>query len=207
LSSWDIEPYDWFRRVFPSRRRGWGPSFFDDAFRGFEETQREFEREFKDFEKNMPKDLVREYKTPEGGTVREVGPMVYGYSMTIGPDGVPKVREFGNVKRPSGFGFGGFRPQIAGEMEPLTDVASTDNEVKVTVEMPGVSKDKINIDAYDNTVEVKSEDPQRKYHKKIDLPLDADIQTAKSKFTNGILEITFEKKKETKPKGKQIKID
>jgi HSP20 family protein len=207
LSSWDIEPYDWFRRSFPSRRQGWGPSFFDDAFRGFEETQREIEREFKDFEKNMPKDLVREYKTPEGGTVREVGPMVYGYSMTIGPDGVPKVREFGNVKRPSGFGFGGFRPQIAGEMEPMTDVVSTDKEVKVTVEMPGVSKDKINIDAYDNTVEVKSEDPQRKYHKTIDLPLDADIQTAKSKFTNGVLEITFEKKKETKPKGKQIKID
>jgi HSP20 family protein len=155
----------------------------------------------------MPKDLVREYKTPEGGTVREVGPMVYGYSMTIGPNGVPKIREFGNVKRPSGFGFGGFRPQIAGEMEPMTDVVSTDKEVKVTVEMPGVSKDKIKIDAYDSTVEVKSEDPQRKYHKTIDLPLDADVQTAKSKYTNGILEITFEKKKEAKPKGKQIKIE
>jgi HSP20 family protein len=206
LSSWDIEPYDWFRRFFPSRRRGWGPSF-DDVFRGFEETQRDIKREFEDLEKNMPKDLVREYKTPEGGTVREVGPMVYGYSMTIGPDGIPKIREFGNVKRPSGFGLGGFRPQIAGEMEPMTDVVSTDKEVKVTVEMPGVSKDKIKIDAFDNTVEVKSEDPQRKYRKTIDLPLDADIQTAKSKFTNGILEITFEKKKETKPKGKQIKID
>jgi HSP20 family protein len=92
-------------------------------------------------------------------------------------------------------------------MEPMTDVVSTDKEVKTTVEMPGVSKDKIKIDAYENTVEVKSEDPQRKYHKRIDLPLDADIQTAKSKFTNGILEITFEKKKETKPKGKQIKIE
>jgi HSP20 family protein len=56
-------------------------------------------------------------------------------------------------------------------------------------------------------VEVKSEDPQRKYHKTIDLPLDADVQTAKSKYTNGILEITFEKKKEAKPKGKQIKIE
>lgn len=160
-----------------------------------------------DIEKNVPKDLVKEYKTPEGGTVREVGPMVYGYSMTIGPDGKPRIREFGNVKRPSGVGFGGFRPQIAGEMEPMTDVVSTDKEVKVTVEMPGVIKDKIRIDAYDSTVEVKSEDPQRKYHKIIDLPLEADVETAKSKYNNGILEITFEKKKETKPKGKPIKID
>ena len=34
----------------------------------------------------------------EGGKVREVGPIVYGYSMTIGPDGKPRIREFGNVK-------------------------------------------------------------------------------------------------------------
>ena len=150
---------------------------------------------------------MKEYKTSEGGTVREVGPMVYGYSMTIGPDGRPRVREFGNVKRPSSFGFGGFRPEIAGEMEPMIDVVSTDKEVKVTVEMPGVSKDKIKIDAYNSMVEVKSKDPQRKYHKKIDLPLEADLETAKSKYNNGILEITFDKKKETKPKGKEIKVE
>jgi HSP20 family protein len=129
--------------------------------------------------------------------------------MTIGPDGKPKVREFGNIKRPSGLGLGVGPPkaQIAGEMEPMIDVVTTDKEVKVTVEMPGVSKDKIKIDAYDSTVEVKSEDPQRKYHNTIDLPLEADLETAKSKHNNGILEITFDKKKETKPKGKQIKID
>jgi HSP20 family protein len=203
MSSDDIEPYDWYRRFFGRGRGG----FFDDVFKGFEETQREIEREFADIEKNMPKDLVREYKTPEGGTVREVGPMVYGYTMTIGPDGRPKVREFGNVKRPSGVGFRGLRPEIAGEMEPMIDVVSTDKEVKVTVDMPGVSKENIRIDAYGSTVEVRSGDPHRKYHKTIDLPEQADIETAKSKYNNGVLEITFEKKKETKPKGKEIKIE
>jgi HSP20 family protein len=203
MSSDDIEPYDWYRRFFGRGRGG----FFDDVFKGFEETQREIEREFAGIEKNMPKDLVREYKTPEGGTVREVGPMVYGYTMTIGPDGRPKVREFGNVKRPSGVGFRGLRPEIAGEMEPMIDVVSTEKEVKVTVDMPGVSKENIRIDAYGSTVEVKSEDPHRKYHKTIDLPEEADIETAKSKYNNGVLEITFEKKKETKPKGKEIKIE
>jgi HSP20 family protein len=209
LSSWDIEPYDWFKRVFPSRRGGWGLGSFDDVFRGLEEMQREMDKELEDMKKNLPKDLVREYQTPEGGKVQEVGPLVYGYSMTIGPDGKPKVREFGNVKRPAGFGFGfgSSKPKIVGEIEPLIDVATTDKEVKVIVEIPGVAKDKIKIDVYDSTVEVKSEDPQRKYHKIIDLPLDANIETAKSKYINGILEITFDKKKETKPKGKQIKID
>jgi HSP20 family protein len=209
LSSWDIEPYDWFRRLFPSRRGGWGLGSFDDVFRGFEQMQREMDKELEDMKKNLPKDLVREYETPEGGKVQEVGPLVYGYSMTIGRDGKPKVREFGNIKRPSGFGFGigPSRAQIAGEMEPMIDVVTTDKEVKVTVEMPGVPKDKIKVDAYGNTVEVKSEDPQRKYHKAIDLPVEADLETAKSKYNNGILEITFDKKKESKPKGKEIKID
>ena len=203
MSSDDIEPYDWYRKFFGRGRGG----FFDDIFKGFEETQQKIEREFADIEKNMPKDLVREYKTAEGGTVREVGPMVYGYSMTIGPDGRPKVREFGNIKRPSGSGFRGLRPEIAGEMEPMIDVVSTEKEVKVTVEMPGVIKENIRIDAYDSTMEIKSEDPQRKYHKTIDLPAEADIETAKSKYNNGVLEITFEKKKETRPKGKEIKIE
>jgi HSP20 family protein len=204
-----MEPYDWFKKVFPSRRGGWGLGSFDDVFRGLEEMQREMDKELEDMKKNLPKDLVREYQTPEGGKVQEVGPLVYGYSMTIGPDGKPKVREFGNVKRPAGFGFGfgSSKPKIVGEIEPLIDVATTDKEVKVIVEIPGVAKDKIKIDVYDSTVEVKSEDPQRKYHKIIDLPLDANIETAKSKYINGILEITFDKKKETKPKGKQIKID
>ena len=188
---------------------GWGLGSFDDIFRGFEQMQREMDKELEDMKKNLPKDLVREYETPEGGKVQEVGPLVYGYSMTVGPDGRPKVREFGNIKRPAGFGFGigPSRPQITGEMEPMMDVVTTDKEVKVTVEMPGVSKDKIKIDAYDSTLEVKSEDPQRKYHKTIDLPLEADVETAKSKYNNGILEITFDKKKESKPKGKQIRID
>jgi HSP20 family protein len=106
-----------------------------------------------------------------------------------------------------GVSFRGLRPEIAGEMEPMTDLISTDKEVKVTVEMPGISKEKIRIDAYDNTVEVRTEDPQRKYHKIIDLPEGVDIETAKSKYNNGILEITFERKKETKPKGKEIKIE
>lgn len=207
MSSWDIEPYDWFRRFFPSRRGGWGLGSFDDVFREFDQMQREMDKDLEDMKKNLPKDLVREYETQEGGKVREVGPLVYGYSMTIGPDGRPKVREFGNIKRPAGIGIGPSKPQIAGEMEPMIDVVTTDKEVKVTVEMPGVSKDKIKIDAYDSTVEVKSEDPQRKYHKTIDLPLDADIETAKSKYNNGILEITFDKKKESKPKGKHIEID
>src|SRR5436309_351648 len=162
-------------------------------FRGFDQMRRQMEREFEDIEKRIPKDLVREYNTPEGGKVREVGPLVYGYSMTIGPDGKPRVREFGNIKPSKGFGGITSKPEISGEIEPLVDITTTDKEVKVVVEMPGISKDKIKINAYDNTVEVKSEDPQRKYHRTFEIPAETDIQTARSNYINGILEISFKK--------------
>ena len=91
-------PYDWFMRFF-SGGRGFG-----DIFRGFEnmrrDMERQFEEQFKNLQSTITKNMVREYETPEGGKVREVGPIVYGYSMTIGPDGKPRVREFGNVKSP-----------------------------------------------------------------------------------------------------------
>lgn len=210
-----IQPDDWFSRFFssstwPFRRRLGAGNSFEDMFRGFDEMRKEMEREFEESFKNLetktPKDLIREYETPEGEKVREVGPIVYGYSMTIGPDGKPKVREFGNVKSP--FRTGMFTaPTITAEREPLSDITTTDKEVRVVIEMPGVPKEKIKINAYENKVEVSSDDPKRKYHEVIEIPPEADIETVKSTYNNGILEITFKKKDQTKPKGKEIKIE
>jgi HSP20 family protein len=212
----DIEPFDWLNRFFGggSRRsgRGGGGFFgFPDIFRGFDdmrrEMERQFEQQFKDIENKAPKDLVKEYETAGGGKVREYGPFVYGYSMTIGPDGRPKVREFGNVKSP--FSSRGFftRPLISSEREPLADVATNDKEVKVVVEMPGVSKENIKVNVYDNSLEVTTTGTDRKYHEVIEIPPGTDIETVASTYKNGILEIVFKKKEQTKPKGKQINIE
>ena len=210
MSNKDITPYDWYKRLF-SGRGPFGSWNFNDLFREFDEMRNQMERTFsepfKNIENSVSKDLVKEYETPEGGKVREVGPIVYGYSMTIGPDGKPNIREFGNVKSPFA-GRGLFeQPSISSEREPLVDISSTDREVKVIVEMPGIKKENIKINAYENSVEIMSDDPQRKYHKVIDLPPEADIETVKSTYNNGILEIVFNKKKQTKPKGKEIKVE
>ena len=77
-----ITPDDWFDRFignFPFGRKG-RRSYFEDMFGGFDqmrkEMEREFEESFKDFETKAPKDLIREYETPEGGKIREIGPFV-----------------------------------------------------------------------------------------------------------------------------------
>ena len=41
----------------------------------------------------------------------------------------------------------------------------------------------------------------------IELPVEADVETARSTYKNGILEIVFDRRKESKPKGKNIKIE
>ena len=109
MSFGDIEPYDWFKRFFggsggSTQGRRAGEGWFGDVFSGFDEMRRQMERQFqeqfRDIQTKAPKELVREYETPEGAKVREIGPIVYGYSATIGPDGKPMIREFGNVKSP-----------------------------------------------------------------------------------------------------------
>src|SRR6478735_1805278 len=204
----DILPIDLFNRFFGLGRRG----SFDtrDMFKSFDDINREMDRMFNDVSSSAPKDLVREYQTSDGAKVREVGPIVYGYSMTIGPDGKPHVREFGNVKAGKNMGLyiGANKPQITAEREPLDDITTTDKEVKVVLEMPGIKKEDIKINAYDEKVEIKTADSsERKYHKILDLPKQADLETARSNYNNGILEVTFDKKNETKPKGKEIHIE
>ncbi|MGB7634583.1 MAG: Hsp20 family protein [Nitrososphaeraceae archaeon] len=85
-------------------------------------------------------------------------------------------------------------------------MTTLDKNVKVVVEMRGVSKENIQIKSYDMSVEESATGP-RKYHEVINLPEEADVETAKSVFNNGILEITFNKKDQSKPKGREIKIE
>src|SRR6476469_1778160 len=209
----DIMPIDnLFNRILNLRNRWWNESFggmspFDttNTLSGFDDMDKEMDRlfnVFNDLSKNAPKELVREYQTSEGGKVREVGPIVYGYSMTIGPDGKPHVKEFGNVKAGRNITgqYLGAKPQISAEREPLSDITTTEKEVKVVLEMPGIMKEDIKINAYDEKVEIKTADSsERKYHKILDLPKQADLETTRSSYNNGILEVTFDKNKEPKP--------
>ena len=216
----DITPSDWINRFFNTGfGRSWGRDLLDtrELFADFHDIREEMNGMFEVFNNlsnNAPKELVREYETKEDGKVREVGPIVYGYSMTIGPDGKPYVREFGNIKsaRNNNVKIIGGKldqpSQISSEREPLVDVNTTDKEIKVVVEMPGIKKGDIKINVYDSRVEVTtSKDAQRKYYKNIELPEQAEIETARSSYNNGILEITFDKRKVTKPSGRGIKIE
>ncbi len=165
-----------------------GPWSFPDINEMMKEMEKEF-MEFKDIEKQVPKDLVREQQSSDGSVKKEIGPIVYGYSMTIGPDGKPVIREFGNVKRSSEPLKG-----ITDKREPLVDVVEGEKQVRIIAEIPGVRKEDIDIHVDGRVLTIAVDTADRKYEKRLQLPETAILDGAKSSYNNGILEITFEKR-------------
>jgi len=204
--TWD-EWRDWFER----RRRRRFPFFDDWYFRSVEEVIRDMERMmdemFRGFTEHLPKELVRERKLPNGRTIRESGPIIWGYSVTVGPDGKPVIREFGNLKpsvssRPWEPPF-----SIREEREPLADVIETEDEVRVVAELPGVEKKDINLHATSNSLTIKVDTEERKYYKRLELPSEVNPKNAKSTYKNGVLEVTLEKVKKKRYDGVPINIE
>lgn len=207
--SWDDFP-EWFRRRM--RRtpffRSWLWGDIDEIMRDIEKMM---EKEFSEFKTRVPKDLVRERKLPDGSTAREWGPFVYGYSMTVGPDGKPKIREFGNVKpsrKTEGLGFTRPGIDIKGEREPLVDVLSVDGEVKVVAELPGVEKTDVKLHGTEDSLTISVNTPSRRYFKEVKMPAKVDPKRARSTYKNGVLEVTIPKVgDEKKPRGEPIELE
>ncbi|MEM2376484.1 MAG: archaeal heat shock protein Hsp20 [Sulfolobales archaeon] len=168
-----------------SRRR---KSIFDL----FDELMREFEKEFED--------MFRSFNVDEGGE-RFLRPYVYGFRITVGPDGKPKVEEFGNVKRV------GSRPKIAEEIEPLVDIIEEEEIIKVVAEMPGVEKEKVKVRATEDTLTIQGSDTNKKYYKEVRLPAKVKPETAKAVYRNGVLEVTLEKSEKRGKGGIEVKIE
>ncbi len=195
----DDEDYpEWFRK----RRKVFRDPFFGDVDRMFREMEKMMEEEFKNFSEKIPKDYVKERKLPDGRTVRELGPFVYGYSMKIGPDGKPEIRQFGNLKKSLK------GPQVKNEREPLVDIVETDSEVRVVAELPGVEKTDIKLHGTEDSLTVSVNTPQTKYYKDVALPRKVKVKEARSYYKNGVLEVVFPKAEtEKESKGEPIDIE
>jgi HSP20 family protein len=176
---------DWFKRGSFSRI--------------FREMDRAFEEMFKEFSASMPKELYKERKLPDGSVVKTFGPMIYGYSMTIGPDGKPHVRTFGNVT--PGIPF----PKLSERREPLVEVVPTPYHIRVLAELPGVEKKDIDLRATETELTISVDTEERKYQKTVELPDKVDPKSADATFRNGVLEVILKRVEGKKP-GEHVSI-
>jgi len=160
----------------------------------FDNLWRRMSRPFMDIE-----DIFEEFK--DSTNTQTFGPYYYGYTATIGPDGKPVVKEYGNV-RP------GLLP-TTDTREPLIDVIVDDKEktLKIVAEMPGVEKKDIKIVVEGRTVNLDAEHEDKKYHTKVPIKHKVEEDSVKANYANGILEVRFKLKEEEKPKGKTVEVE
>jgi HSP20 family protein len=144
-------------------------------------------------------DIFEEFK--DSDNLQTYGPYYYGYTMTIGPDGKPVVKEYGNVK-----------PALlptSDVREPFVDVLVDDKEkvLKLVAEMPGVEKKDIKIVVEGRTVNLDAEHGEKKYSAKVPIRQKVDEDSVKATYANGILEVRFKLKEDEKPKGRTVEVE
>ena len=86
----------------------------------------------------------------------------------------------------------------------LCEVIRFSKEIKIIAELPGAFEESININAYDNEIEIEAQSERTSYYEIINLPPEADTKIFKSAFLNGFLELTLKKKR---IRNKAIKVD
>ena len=97
-----------------------------------------------------------------------------------------------------------------GMLKPKVDIASSDKEYLISVEVPGVDQEKLHLELADGALIIRGEKSQSKESKEHDmhriersygsfqrylsLPADADHENIEAKFDNGVLNVSMPRK-------------
>jgi len=163
----------------------------------------DLDREFSTAEEMLSK-IFRTIREGDAQPLGSNSPYYYGYQISVGPDGKPHVREFGNV-----------RPTMRGLVEqseirkPLVDTNfnEKENTYVITAEMPGVTKEDIKLSVSQQTVTIRADHTGKKYLADIPITVELDEASAKATYTNGIVELKIKTKEQPKLKSKEIKVE
>ena len=118
--------------------------------------------------------------------------------------------------------FGGnFNQLMANDFSPQTEIFERGNELVIHADLPGMSKDDINVNIENDQIVIRGERRNEREHntegvyhsersygsfyRSIPLPEGIDSEKAKASFNNGVLEITMPKP-EQKTGGRRIEI-
>lgn len=164
------------------KRKSW-----DDMFESFDE-------EFEEMRRRMER-LMEQLTAGSAHLDRE--PMIYGFSMRVGPDGRPRIQQFGNAVAEN---------QEPTTREPLTDVIEEKDKVRIVVELPGVEKSSIHLHSTPRAMDIEVDDPDRRFTKHLELPCEVEAESAKATYKNGVLQILLRRKSPAE-KRKEIRIE
>ena len=125
------------------KRRDDAEDWFHSGDWNIDDIFNNLDGEFQKMRKQMDS-LMRDALEGNMADNADKNPFVFGFSVKTGPDGFPVFEDFGNTRmRP--FGKKGEKPTVDTRREPLTDINETDEQIAITVELPGVNKEDIDI--------------------------------------------------------------
>ena len=81
------------------------------------------------------------------------------------------------------------------EPEPLPDIIEGDKEVFITVAIPGVEKDDIDLNIVEDMLEITIDTSKMDYHEVVNLPCEVKPETAETTYKNGVLDVTIKRNK------------
>jgi HSP20 family protein len=112
------------------------------------------------------------------------------------------------------------RTEDGGIAAPAVEVAESDGDVTVKMEVPGVEKEQINLTVSDDTLMVRgetrkeTEEKKKNYYRQeirygsfqraVPLPVEVDASKAKAELKSGMLKVTLPKS--AQPKAREVKV-
>jgi HSP20 family protein len=164
-----------------------------DRRRDLRDMLDELDKYFEDFEKDIEEAVKNSIFAPN----KSSKPFIAGFSFNLGPEGKPSVQVFGDnpVHRD------GFRSPINEQV-----VDSKNGLLRLLLEMPGVEKGDIRVDATEETAVITAENQYRKYRAELDLRAAVRPDSGKAEYKNGMLEISFSLKDKTNKDFRRVDV-
>jgi HSP20 family protein len=153
----------------------------------------EIDRYFEDFEKEIA-DTV---KNSIFGSERGGRPFIAGFSFNLGPEGKPSLQTFGTNPVTGD----GFRSPINEQV-----VDEKNGVLRLLLEMPGVEKQDIQVDATEDRAVITAENEDRRYKAELSLRAPVRPDSGKAEYKNGMLEISFSLKDKPNKGFKRVNV-
>ena len=116
------------------------------------------------------------------------GPVVWGFSMSMGPDKKPRIKPFGNISPRGG------KKLLPKHRDSLVDIIDSDNEIIILAEILDVNESDIALRASEKNLKISVDTPKQKYFNEVTLPCKVFPKSARIRYQNGILEVKLDKK-------------
>jgi len=126
------------------------------------------------------------------------GNFVQSFGANILPHKGINVPEFENDRSMTLEG----RHEKSEKSEFSTDIIENNEKIYVTVNIPGVEKEDINLNVTDDSLEIIINTPKIRYHKIHNLPCNVKSKATIASYKNGVLDIGMKRKEKKNTEGK-----